>query len=128
MESESGFGEDEARALRDAPVRAIDNRDGTLVVRLAGELDLHNAPVVREALLAATEERPERLVVDLAGVSFIDSTLLGVLLETRGRFDRRESFVLAAPRDEARRTLSVSGLDQHFMLRETVDAALAGEG
>ena len=65
------------------PVAGVEERDGAVVVRLAGELDLYNAHAVRDQLLAAAERGPERLVVDLSGLTFIDSTGLGVLIEAR---------------------------------------------
>ena len=107
------------------PVAGVDRGDGGVVVRLAGELDLYNANGVREALLACCEENPSRLVVDLSGVEFVDSTVLGVLVEARSRMDAKEAFALAAPGKETRRALEVSGLDKHFTVRETVEEALA---
>ena len=107
------------------PVAGVDRADGRVVVHLAGELDLYNAHQVREALLACCEEQPERFVVDLAGVDFIDSTGLGVLVEARSRMTDRQAFALAAPGPETRRALEVSGLDRHFTLRESVEEALA---
>jgi anti-sigma B factor antagonist len=108
------------------PVVGIDHRDGAVVVSLAGELDLYNAPVLRTALLAECAAAPTRLVVDLSGVEFIDSTALGVLIEARRRLGRDEAFLLAAPGLETQRALRISGLDQHFGVHDTVDAALAG--
>ena len=93
--------------------------------RLAGELDLYNADAVREALLAAVERGPRRLVVDLEAVRFIDSTALGVLIEARSKVSDRSSFVLAAPGLETRRALEVSGLDRHFTVESTVADAIA---
>ena len=115
---------DETGSLREHPVREVVEQDGAVVVRLAGELDLYNAEVVREALAEAAGREPERLVVDLGEVSFLDSTALGVLIEARGKLSNRRSFLLAAPGLEARRALEVSGLDRHFELHETVDGAL----
>jgi anti-sigma B factor antagonist len=116
---------DESGSLREDPIREVVEQNGAVVVRLAGELDLYNAEVVREALVEAAGREPERLVVDLADVSFLDSTALGVLIEARGKLSNRRSFLLAAPGLEARRALEVSGLDRHFELHETVDGALA---
>jgi anti-anti-sigma factor len=110
---------------REPPVKGVDRTDGSVVVHLAGELDLYNAHVVREALLACCAETPRRLVVDLGDVSFVDSTALGVLVEARSRLDDRQSFVLAAPGGETRRALEISGLDRHFNVHPTVDEALA---
>ena len=102
----------------------VERRDGGVVVSLAGELDLYNAEEVRHALLDTLAESPEVLVVDLAEVTFIDSTALGVLIEARSRMSDRGGFRLAAPGLEVRRALEVSGLDRHFAVHDTVADAL----
>jgi anti-sigma B factor antagonist len=109
---------------RESAVAGVDSRDGTVVVSLAGELDLYNAEEVRGALLDATAGRPGVLVVDLEEVRFIDSTALGVLIEARSRMADRSGFRLAAPGLETRRALEVSGLDRHFLVHDTVAEAL----
>jgi anti-sigma B factor antagonist len=114
----------DAEGLHEAPVREVLENGTAVVVRLAGELDLYNADVVREALVAAAERRPQRLVVDLEAVRFIDSTALGVLIEARSKVSDRSAFVLAAPGLETRRALEVSGLDRHFTVESTVADAI----
>jgi anti-sigma B factor antagonist len=94
------------------------------VLSLAGELDLADAPALRDALRGAVERSPRRLVVDLAEVTFVDSTVLGALVEARSRIGG-EAFALAAPGLDVRRALEVSGLDRHFRVHETVSGALA---
>jgi anti-sigma B factor antagonist len=111
-------------SVREDPVAGIERNDGATVVHLAGELDLYNAHTVREALIGCCEEAPDRLVVDLSEVKFIDSTALGVLIEARTRMTNRKSFLLAAPGLETRRALEISGLDKHFSVHETLDGAL----
>ena len=110
--------------LHEPPVTGIQERDGAVVVELAGELDLYNAHTVRDALLGQAEKKPERLVVDLSRVTFIDSTGLGVLIEARTRLPNRRAFMLASPGLETRRALEISGLDRHFAVHESLDAAL----
>lgn len=122
MVSEPG---QEGDSLGQRPVAAIDRTDGATVVRLVGELDLYNAPEVRSALLEAIEQRPERLVVELSRVEFVDSTALGVLVEARSRMEDRRAFMLAAPGPETRRALELSGLDRHLPVHATLDDALA---
>jgi anti-sigma B factor antagonist len=117
--------DDAAKDVYVDPVRGIDRTDSATVVRLAGELDLHNASVVREALVDALDGKPQRLVVDLGAVRFVDSTALGVLIEARTKLENRRAFLLAAPGLETRRALEVSGLDRHFAVHGTVDEALA---
>jgi anti-sigma B factor antagonist len=114
---------DESR-LNEHPVGGIDRRNGGVVVHLVGELDLYNAPDVREALLRICEEQPERLVVDLSDVDFVDSTALGVLIEARTRLKNRKTFLLAAPGRETHRALTISGLDRHLAVHDSVESAL----
>jgi anti-sigma B factor antagonist len=114
-----------SEGIREDPVAGIDRNHRATIVHLAGELDLYNAHAVREALLACCEEAPERLVVDLADVKFIDSTALGVLIEARTRMANRRGFLLASPGLETRRALEISGLDRHFTVHESVDDALS---
>ena len=116
---------DDANRLNEHPVAGIERRNGAVIVRLVGELDLYNAPEVRSALLDLCAEQPERLVVDLADVEFVDSTALGVLIEARTKLTNRRAFLLASPGRETRRALQISGLDQHLSVHESLDAALA---
>ena len=118
-------GDGSTPGLRKAAVLSVDTKDAVTVVQLAGELDLYTAPPVREALAQAASDGPEKVVVDLAEVEFIDSTALGVLIEARSRFANRKAFLLAAPGLETRRALEISGLDRHFSVHDTVDEALA---
>jgi anti-anti-sigma factor len=103
---------------------SVESFDNACVVRLAGELDLYNAPVVRKTLVKACTDGPGRVVVDLSEVEFIDSTTLGVLIEARTRLPDRKGFLLAGARLETRRALEISGLDRHFAVHESVDEAL----
>ena len=123
MTEGSGTTEDGTAGIREEPVAGVERADGTTVVRLAGELDLYNAAAVREALLQCCAESPQRLIVDLSSVKFIDSTALGVLIEARTRLPNRRGFLLAAPGLETRRALEISGLDRHFTVHETVESA-----
>ena len=118
-------GGDRIEGLHPAPVAGVDERGEGIVVQLAGELDLYNAHTVREELIRQAGREPERLVVDLSQVEFIDSTGLGVLIEARTRLRNRQAFLLAAPSLEPRRALEISGLDRHFAIYESVEDALA---
>ena len=125
MAEGSGPAQDGTAGIREDPIAGIARDGGSIVVRLAGELDLYNAHAVREALLECCAESPERLIVDLSGVRFIDSTALGVLIEARTRLPNSRGFMLAAPGLETRRALEISGLDRHFTVHESLDAAHA---
>jgi anti-sigma B factor antagonist len=117
----------EHEGLREPPVAGVDRNDGAVVVHLAGELDLYNAHEIRTALLRECAAGPERLVIDLSEVVFVDSTALGVLIEARTKLANKSAFLLAAPAVETRRALEVSGLDRHFALHDSVESALTAE-
>ena len=114
----------EHEGLREPAVAGVERNGGAVVVALAGELDLYNANEVRETLFAECERGPDRVVIDLSRVVFIDSTVLGVLIEARTKLPNRRAFLLAAPAVETKRALEISGLDRHFALHETLEAAL----
>lgn len=112
-------------SVRTAPIEEVDRRRHAVIVRLAGELDLHSVPDVRKTLLALTDEQPERFVIDLSKVEFIDSTALGSLVEAKRLVESRgSSLYLAAPGVNVRRTLGISGLDGHLRVVESVEQAL----
>lgn len=64
----------------------VDFRDGALIARLEGELDLRVADFLREELERAINRYPLRhLVLNLGRVTYMDSSCLGVIL---GRYKR----------------------------------------
>ena len=113
--------------LRRQAVLGVDVVGTAVVIRLGGELDLYNAAQVRSALADAYAQTPERIVVDLGEVEFIDSTALGVLIEIRAKLNNRDGLLLAAPGLETRRALEVSGLDKLFVVRDSVQDALGAQ-
>jgi anti-sigma B factor antagonist len=117
----------DADGLREPPVAGVERVGDAVVVRLTGELDLYNAHEVRSVLVDEAARGPERVVVDLSGVGFIDSTALGVVIEARTKLPNRRAFLLAAPAVETRRALEISGLDRHFELHDSVDDALGAK-
>jgi len=109
----------------------VDSRpmeDGIGVVRLRGEADLHTAPILREALNEAIEQLPTTLVVDMTGVTFIDSMMLGVLLSaTRRARPNGTELRIVVDDPHVRRIFELTLLDHVMQLYPSMDAALAGE-
>ena len=101
-------------------------RDGTFVVGLSGEVDLYTAPELKSELLRIVAEDPERIVVDLSGATFVDSTTLGVLLGAvkRLRMSGGELVIVCSDLN-IRRILSITLLDRAFTIYDTLDDALA---
>ncbi|MGH3261974.1 MAG: STAS domain-containing protein [Trebonia sp.] len=87
------------------------------VVTASGEIDLYTAPQLKSELAAVIERSAPttRVVVDMSGVEFCDSTGMNVLLSClRQARERGGELELAAPRPAVRKILSVTGLDAVF--------------
>lgn len=84
---------------------------GAPLVVARGELDLASAPQLRSALMRATADDPSRLVVDLTGVTFVDSTGIGVIIGTMRRGERRDRDLrIRGASPGVRRILEIAGL------------------
>ena len=96
----------------------MDGTDDEAVVVLAGEIDVYAAPDLREAVLDLLNTGHHRLVLDLAGVTFIDSTGLGVLVGILKRVGLYSdgSLRLRAPSSQVSMALGVTGLEEHFVI------------
>jgi len=106
---------------------SVETVDGWQVLRLAGEVDVATAPRLRDRLVQLINEGPPQLVVDLSGLSFIDSMGLGALVSGLKRARAHDGDLrLAGPSDHVAKVLSITRLDQAFLVGDSVEAALAG--
>ena len=92
-------------------VTHVTHAGDTVIVSLRGEVDVLTVDRVRVALSEALSTRPRRIEVDLADLSFIDSTGLGALVFgfQRAR-DLGIGFRLAHPTRGVHQVLVLSGL------------------
>ncbi|WP_231492640.1 STAS domain-containing protein [Glycomyces sp. NRRL B-16210] len=89
------------------------------IVALTGEIDLHTAPRLSSAVDAALADAPVRVVLDMRGVTFCDSRGLGTLVVlARAAARSRAVLVLSNLGDFLKRLLAVSGIGEHFVIRE----------
>ena len=106
---------------------AVEDLDGWRVLRLAGEIDVATAPRLRDRLVQLVTEGPPQLVVDLSGVTFIDSMGLGALVSGLKRARAHDGDLrLAGATDHVAKVLAITRLDQAFVVADTVAAATAG--
>jgi len=96
------------------------------VVTIAGEIDMAVTQEIRDAFTALSNDGCPRLVCDLAGVTFIDSTGLGVLIGGRKRQLAHEgTFALASASRSVLRIIELVGLGGVFETFPTVEEAVA---
>ncbi len=93
-------------------------QDASVLVVVEGEVDVSNAGELRDTLNAAADEGPSKpITVDLADVSYIDSTGIGVLVGAKNRATQAgTSFVVTNPQRNVARVLSLLGVNKELGL------------
>lgn len=103
----------------------VQELDGATVIAATGDFDLSNLAPLRDALVGATGER-RTVVLDLAGTTFVDSTVLGAITGALRKAQRIGGcFRIAGPRPNIRRVLQLMALDTVIDVYESVAAAVA---
>jgi anti-anti-sigma factor len=103
------LGDGEAKAW----IRISDDAVDVPIVELGGELDISNVDEVQKALAELVATRPQRLIFDLAGITFMDSSGLGLLILARRE---TESMVIRGASAIAQRAIEATGLVEYLGL------------
>jgi anti-sigma B factor antagonist len=104
-------------------VQAQREQDAT-VVTLNGEIDLRTSPQLRNLFLSLLEENPPRIILDLAGVSYVDSSGVGTIVELKRRAMPHESkVVLVGLQPRVRSLFEITRLDKFFTITDNVEEA-----
>jgi anti-sigma B factor antagonist len=99
-----------------------DSHDSWSVLSLRGEVDISTVALLEERIDAALEGGSQ-LVLDLTGVSFIDSTGLRLVISTRQRLTEDGELALVVADGPVTRLLEITGLDGAFPVFATVEEA-----
>ncbi|MFI0481038.1 STAS domain-containing protein [Actinomadura sp. 9N215] len=103
-------------------------RGPCLLVEADGELTLRTADLLRERVLADMRglDGPPRVVLDIGGVGFCDSSGLNALIVLwKAARGAGGELVLARPERRFRTIIERSGLDRHLIAHETQEQAVA---
>ena len=105
---------------------ALEELRGCVVVVASGEIDVSSAPALREVVGTACES-DGRIVVDLTGVTFMDSTGVGVLMGALRKNDhlQNRTMSLVGARGTVRKVLDLTGLSELLPMHSTVDEAVS---
>jgi anti-sigma B factor antagonist len=93
---------------------SVEDTESGHVIRVRGELDLASAPALADALKQSAGEGTLPVILDLAGVTFIDSSALRALVLAGRELSDNGRKLQIGPRSEmVARVLSMTSLDQH---------------
>jgi anti-sigma B factor antagonist len=100
---------------------------GWTVVSVYGELDVATSPTLRERLVDLIGDGSARLVLELDGVDFLDSTGLGTIVSSLKRARTHGGDLrLVCNQARIRRLFEITGLDKAIPLLASLDDAVAG--
>jgi anti-anti-sigma factor len=96
---------------RDLPV-AEHWADRVATVTVGGDIDMMTVSRLRDCLAAVVKKHPERLIIDLAAVGFLDTSAIHAFIQVRHALPAGCPVVLRSPQPIVRRVLELTGLDQ----------------
>ncbi|HWK29469.1 MAG TPA: STAS domain-containing protein [Solirubrobacter sp.] len=110
------------------PIVLDDSPEDVVIVVVEGEHDIYTAPTLRERLDEALG-RGGGIVVDLTGATFVDSSVLGALLDARRRaIDAGQGYVVCVGKTVepgVQRILDITGLVPVLPVLQGRDEAIA---
>ncbi len=107
------------------PVRNIRWEGKIAVVEVEGDIDLHQSTRFQKQLLSVLDDKPERIVVDLTNVPYMDSSGVASLVKLLSRTRERSiALKLAAPSRKVTSILEITSLDTVFDMEPSVEDAL----
>lgn len=98
-----------------------------VIVDLVGEIDMNSSAQLREQLIEILRKKHRVTIINLAEVSFMDSSGLAVLIEAMQVTNRQATQLkIAGLNDRIRSIFEISRLDSIFSIYDTEEAALRG--
>jgi anti-sigma B factor antagonist len=94
-----------------ASVASLSDDPDAPVVSIGGEIDISNAELVKAAILATFSGKPQRIIVDVSELRFMDSSGIAILVQISKSV---ASIELRHPTPIVRRVIEATGLSEHF--------------
>lgn len=109
-----------AKHFSASPISQIRWVDRSAIVDVEGEIDLNRSPAFQEDLLKLLDQKPQRIIVNLQGVSYMDSSGIASLVKLLSRVRKGGiSLHLVAMADRVRSVFEITRLDSVFDIRAT---------
>ncbi|VAX40021.1 hypothetical protein MNBD_PLANCTO03-1273 [hydrothermal vent metagenome] len=103
----------------------IESRDGSTILSPCGDVDMSRAPSFREHVRVAQQGKPERLVIDMGEVEYMDSSGLATLVEAmRNAKGEGIELVLCCLNPKVLAVFEIARLHQFFRIVPTVADAV----
>ena len=105
----------------------IEDAGGFQILRPSGDLDVYTVGSLRDALATLIEQKTPKVVVDLDGVPFMDSSGLGALMGgVRRMREAGGDLAIACTREQHLKLFTITGFGEGVSIAPTVDEAAKG--
>ncbi|MCC6581118.1 MAG: STAS domain-containing protein [Phycisphaeraceae bacterium] len=97
-----------------------------VVLTIEGEIDFSSSPSLRQSVQVALKNRPAKFIINLAGVPYMDSSGVAVLVEAlQTQMRNKAQLVVCALQPKVRGIFEIARLDMVFKIAADLDAAKA---
>lgn len=96
------------------------------ILKLEGDLDVYTSPKLKEKIVTLIDAERPFVVLDLKGLSYMDSTGLGVMAAGLKRVRENDgNMVLVSPRKIIQRILEITNMDVSLKIYQSSEEAIA---
>lgn len=115
---------------RRMPISVTTSEAGEVnIVHVSGEIDVTSAAVLRDALEALIADGRRRLTLDLGGVTFMDSTGLGIVVGRLKKLTRHGgTLTVVVSHERVLRVFTITGLDRLIDIHPDLEGAVRAAG
>jgi anti-anti-sigma factor len=95
---------------------------GQAVIAISGDLDYLTAPYAVARVGEVLDRQPGRLILDLAGLDFLDSYglhVMRVIIRARHTVPRQDRLILRSPTPRVRQVLQITGMDRACIIDDS---------
>ena len=103
---------------------AVERHENMIIARPDGDIDLSVSPSLRATLADLHDETPDRIIMDLESVDYMDSSGIATLVESMQKARLAgHGFILCRVTERVRTVFEIANLDKIFTITGTVEEA-----
>lgn len=112
--------------MSESPISNIRWIDKTVIVDVSGDIDLHRSSQLQQGLLGVLSKKPNRVLINLSGVPYMDSSGVASLVKLLSRTKKiGVPLALVAPTHRVMSILEITRLDSVFTISGSEEEAMA---
>jgi len=98
---------------------------GFVILDISGEIDLYNAPEIKEFINKKIEEQKYNIVINFQEISYIDSSGIGALISTLSNLKKYQGTLkITNIHDSVKKVFELTKLTSFFEIYDNVETAL----